>query len=124
LRITRRPLFQECYTRGRRYFTSSFIIFVRANNLSTWRLGIAVSRKIGPAVKRNRIKRLIRECFRLNQHNISVRADIVVVCRKKPGLDILNQDLVNREIMEFMTRISNCRPEDDSSHEACHKKIP
>ena len=75
-------------------------------------------------MKRNRIKRLIRECFRLNQHNIRVRADIVVVCRKKPGLDSLNQDLVNREIMEFMTRISNCRPEDDSSHEACHTKTP
>lgn len=75
-------------------------------------------------MKRNRIKRLIRECFRLNQHNIRVRADIVVVCKKKPGLSNLNQDLVNREIMEFMATVSTGLPQDDSSREAGHDKIP
>ncbi|MFP4084321.1 MAG: ribonuclease P protein component [Desulfonatronovibrio sp.] len=111
LRITKRPLFQECYSRGRRYFTPDFIVFVRANHLAHWRLGIAASRKVGPAVKRNRVKRLIRECFRLNQHSIPVRADIVVVCKKNTDIAALNQAMVNRQIMELIPRISKNLPQ-------------
>ena len=75
-------------------------------------MGIAASRKVGPAVKRNRIKRLVRECFRLNQHDIPIKADIVVVCKKKADVNNLTQDLVNREIMELIQRICSSLPQD------------
>ena len=45
------------------------------------RLGIIVGRKFGIAVKRNRVKRIIREVFRLNKHRLEKGHDIVVVPR-------------------------------------------
>ena len=45
------------------------------------RLGISVSKKVGNSVVRHRITRLIRECYRLNQHMFSSGLDIIVVSR-------------------------------------------
>jgi len=52
------------------------------NDLGITRLGITVSKKIGNAVKRNRIKRVIRELFRLNKNRFPVGYDIVIVARR------------------------------------------
>lgn len=78
---------------GRRAFAAVFatrcrkragpvIIYGKPNDLGYCRLGLSVSRKVGAAVKRNRIKRLLREAFRLSQHDFYERAggyDMAVV---------------------------------------------
>ncbi len=46
------------------------------------RLGVTVSRKVGSAVIRNRIKRLIREAFRLQRHRLPQTLDLVVVAKR------------------------------------------
>lgn len=46
------------------------------------RLGLTVSRKVGNAVERNRIKRLVREYFRLNRHLLGKPLDINVIARR------------------------------------------
>ena len=51
------------------------------NTLGHPRLGMSVSRKVGTAVRRNRIRRLIRESFRLLQHDLPQGYDFVVVVR-------------------------------------------
>ncbi|MBW2169268.1 MAG: ribonuclease P protein component, partial [Deltaproteobacteria bacterium] len=51
---------------GQRHHTKHFIVILKENGLGITRLGLTVSRKTGNAVKRNRVKRLIREFFRLN----------------------------------------------------------
>ena len=46
----------------------------------------------------------------MNQHDIPVKADIVVVCKNRIEVDSLDQQAVNREIMELLHRISNSTP--------------
>jgi len=53
------------------------------NRTATNRLGITVSKKLGGAVVRNRVKRLIRESYRLHEDIIVKGYDIVIVARKR-----------------------------------------
>ena len=81
--MTRRPEFVACYNDGRRYFTKSFIVFVLKQQVpDEWRLGLAVSKKIGSAVHRNRVRRVVRECFRLCQVQVPDGIDVVVVPKR------------------------------------------
>lgn len=49
------------------------------------RFGLSVSRKHGNAVKRNRIKRLLREAFRLSQHDLPAGLDLILIPRQNSG---------------------------------------
>ena len=55
--------------------------YARPNDLGHARLGITISRKVGTAARRNRIKRLLRESFRLLQHDLPRGYDLVIVVR-------------------------------------------
>ncbi len=57
------------------------LVFATPNQLSHPRLGLSVSRRVGTAVKRNCIKRLLRESFRLMQHDLPRGYDLVIVVR-------------------------------------------
>src|SRR5436190_22623801 len=57
------------------------VIYAKPNNLDHSRLGLSVSRVVGTAPRRNRIKRLLRESFRLMQHDLPRGYDIVIVVR-------------------------------------------
>ena len=56
-------------------------VYALPNELGHPRLGMSVNRKVGTAVRRNRIRRLIRESFRLLQHDLPQGYDLVVVVR-------------------------------------------
>ena len=77
-RLRSRRQFVEVYTKGRRVGSSSFTVFGLPNNLGHCRLGLTVSRKVGGAVRRNRVKRLLREVFRLNRTRLEPALDLVV----------------------------------------------
>ncbi|MCP4341235.1 MAG: ribonuclease P protein component [Desulfobulbaceae bacterium] len=73
--------FDEVYSRGRRLHGKGFTLICRSNSTDESRLGISVHRKIRGVVKRNRIKRIIRESFRLWQEQYPAGADIVFAVR-------------------------------------------
>jgi ribonuclease P protein component len=78
-RILKRSEFVRVQKRGKRYKTRSLLILIHPGQTGQKRLGIAASKKIGNSVKRNRIKRLIREVFRKNQNLFPDSADIVII---------------------------------------------
>jgi ribonuclease P protein component len=83
-RLVRRADFLNCYNSGQRSFSRNFVFFalyVRAQP-GQWRLGLAVTRKSGNAVWRNRIKRVVREFFRLHQRDMPQGLDLVVVPKR------------------------------------------
>ncbi len=59
------------------------VLYARKNRTSTNRVGITVSKKLGHAVVRNRVRRRLREVYRLNEHRFQPGWDIVVVARSR-----------------------------------------
>ena len=57
------------------------VVYAVPTNRKSSRLGLSVPRRVGTAPRRNRIKRLIRESFRLMQHDLPRAYDVVVVVR-------------------------------------------
>lgn len=94
-RIKTPPEFRRVFDRGRKVVGRHFVVFFRAHRGTHPRLGLAVGRRVGNAVRRNRLKRLIRESFRHHQELFGPR-DIVVVARssaEKAPAEALRQDL-------------------------------
>lgn len=87
-RIVNDKEFEHVYKNGAIRKSGCLIIRFLTNKLEYPRLGIAVSKKIfRSAVARNRIKRLIREAFRLNKHQLPRGTDFIIGIRVK-GKDL------------------------------------
>jgi ribonuclease P protein component len=82
-RLRRKPDFEAVYARGRRMGNGFFGVTARLNDEGRPRLGLAVASKMaGGSVERNRIRRVVRESFRLHQHELPA-VDIVVSARAR-----------------------------------------
>ena len=67
--------------RGRKVHTAHFLLFTLATEPGAARLGITASRKVGPAVVRNRLKRYLREVFRRHRDEFPRDKDLVVLVK-------------------------------------------
>jgi len=82
-RLLKRSEFIELSKIGKKIQNDQFIVIYSPSRDKRTRLGITASKKVGKAIERNRIKRQIREFFRLNRQNISDFWDINIIVRKE-----------------------------------------
>ena len=75
--------FKNVLTRGKYFFNSQVTVYVLCNKLGYNRVGIAISSKADKAVRRNHIKRLIREAYRKIEKDLDRSYDIVIMWNKK-----------------------------------------
>ncbi len=85
VRLRRRRDFITIQREGRRRHTLHFVVIRRPAASGSSRLGVTVSARVGNAVVRNRIKRMVREVFRRQRRRIGTPGDFVVIA--KPGAD-------------------------------------
>ena len=74
--------YRTVYSRGKSVADRHLVIYFLANNLEYCRFGFTVSKKVGNAVTRNRIRRLLKEACRLNGNHWPGGYDLVLVARR------------------------------------------
>ena len=86
-RLSRSGEFERVYREGRSHASRHLVVyaFPRADDETEPRLGISVGRKLGGAVERNRIKRLLREAFWAGAGDLAPGHDFVIVARPAAG---------------------------------------
>jgi ribonuclease P protein component len=95
-RLRKKGDFETIAKEGIRRHTKNFLIIARKNDRGFSRLGAVASKKVGKAVERNRVKRLMREFFRRNKDRLPPSTDYVIVGKK--GAQTLHYDQVVDEL--------------------------
>lgn len=80
--LTRNYEYQRVYGRGKYASSRTLVVYVLPNRTGARRVGITTSRKVGKAVVRNRLRRLVRENMRVLYPSLPTGRDIVIVARK------------------------------------------
>ena len=73
--------FRRVYHKGKSGVSSLLVVYARPNRGAGNRLGVTVSTKLGKAVVRNRVRRRLREIYRLSQPELKQGYDVVLVAR-------------------------------------------
>ncbi len=82
-RLRKNEQFRKVLAQRQSMGNSLFRVYVCRNGLGFSRLGVSVSRTVGTAVVRNRIKRIAREVFRTEQHNLPLGYDYLLIFSRK-----------------------------------------
>ncbi|MDD5168032.1 MAG: ribonuclease P protein component [Syntrophales bacterium] len=81
--IRKKNDYTRIYRQGIRGYSEHFTWIIHGSPAGIRRLGITAGKKVGTAVRRNRVKRLLREFFRLNKSRLPEGQDIVIMVRHR-----------------------------------------
>lgn len=82
-RIKKNAEFQEVFKKGKSVANRQFVVYcLRRSNQDNYRVGLSVSKKIGNAVKRNQIKRYLRQTFLEISSQLHKDVELIVIARK------------------------------------------
>jgi ribonuclease P protein component len=99
MRLSGKLAFANVYDHGRAVSRFPLKLVILPNELGHLRLGLSVSRQVGTAPRRNRIKRLLRESVRLLPESRSVGYDMVVVVRPHEPMQLAAYQSLLRDLL-------------------------
>ena len=105
--------FRRLYAKGKSAVGPAMVLYCRKNGRQESRLGLTVSTKLGGAVTRNRIRRRLREIYRLNEDRLVPGYDIVIVARAR-AVSGRFWDL-EREFLRLAKKVQLLREEETTS---------
>ncbi|QAY67494.1 ribonuclease P protein component [Paenibacillus protaetiae] len=103
LRLKNRNDFNRVYRAGKSFANGQFVVYWSRQRIADpFRLGVSASKKIGNAVVRNRMRRVVKEIVRLNRDRIVPNIDFILIVRK-PAVEMQTKDL-ERSVLHVLKR--------------------
>ena len=103
-RLLRCADYDAVYREGRRRSSREFAVFLRPNGLELSRFGWSIKKALGSAVKRNRMRRRIREIIRLHRQEIAPGWDIVI--HPRSSVTTAKFSALSEELLKLLPRAS------------------
>ena len=97
--------FKYVLDRGKRYSGKYIDIYIKRNKLNEKKIGIPVSSKIANSVNRNKIKRLIRENYRLIENEINIGNSFVILWKKNRNIKEANFFNIKQDMLKIINTI-------------------
>jgi ribonuclease P protein component len=101
-RIRRRASFRRIQRFGKKIASKSFTVLYSANDTNAARFGLTVSKRVGTAVVRNRLKRRLRESLRRRKSAVTA-VDLVIIA--KPSAASLDYESLDKEMASILERL-------------------
>lgn len=84
--------FNRVYSKGKNFWNRNLILYVRKSDSKNTRVGYSITKKVGNAVVRNKVRRRLKEIHRLYTNNIKVGYELIII-PKKNVVDISYKEL-------------------------------
>ena len=103
-RLSGKLRFAAVYDARARQSRGPLTVYGKQNDLRHSRIGLSVPRHVGTAPRRNRIKRLLRESFRLMQQELPKGMDWIIVVRKHEPLELAEYQTILKDLVTRLTK--------------------
>ena len=97
--------FRQTYQKGKSIVNAYLVLYFRKNFKDKYRIGISVSKKVGKAVVRNRIKRRLREICRLHEGIFPKGFDLIFVARVR--IKDISYQTMEKSLLDLVKKIGN-----------------
>ena len=112
-RLTKRKEFNYIFKQGKAFSSKMFVLNYSPTKLPTFKVGFSVSKKIGNAVVRNKVKRRMREAFRSLQEEVNPKYNYIFVARQ--GVELANFDQIKSSFIFSLEKSGLIKKENNDS---------